>query len=75
MTDPVRIGILSTARIARTVVPQMQASDRAIVVAVASRSREKAAAFASEFQIPNVCDSYEELLQRDDVDDSRGGSW
>lgn len=68
MTDPVRIGILSTARIARTVVPQMQASDRAKVVAVASRSREKAAAFASEFQIPNVCDSYEELLQRDDVD-------
>ena len=68
MNNRVRFGILSTAKIARSVVPQMQASDRAEVVAIASRSREKAQVFANEFRIPTVCDSYEELLQRDDLD-------
>lgn len=68
MNDRVRFGILSTAKIARSVVPQMQASERAEVVAVASRSPEKALAFASEFRVPNACESYEELLRRDDID-------
>lgn len=59
---------MGTARICRTVVPQMKASSLADVVAVASRSQERASAFASEFEIPIAIDSYEELLRRDDVD-------
>lgn len=68
MTSPVRIGIMGTARIARTVVPQMLESDLATVVAVASRSLDRAQQFASEFAIPKACGSYDDLLTSDDVD-------
>lgn len=68
MNSRVRIGVLGTARIARTVIPHIIASDAAEIVAVASRSLEKAQAFAAEFRIPNACGSYEELIQRPDID-------
>ncbi|KAI9205143.1 putative AX110P protein [Polychytrium aggregatum] len=38
------------------------------VVAVASRSLEKAQAFAAKHDIPNVCTSYDELISRTDID-------
>ncbi|MBC7966616.1 MAG: Gfo/Idh/MocA family oxidoreductase [Fuerstia sp.] len=68
MTPPVRIGIMGTARIARTVVPQMALSERAEVVAVASRSLDKARIFAGEFGIPTAYGSYESLLTDNKVD-------
>lgn len=65
MSQRLRIGILGTARVARTVVPQMQLSDMASVVIVGSRSLEKAVAFAEEFQIPHAVGSYEDVLASD----------
>ena len=68
MTPPVRIGIMGTARIARTVIPQMTASEHADVVAVASRSIDKARTFAGEFGLRTAYGSYEKLLTDDSVD-------
>ncbi len=68
MTAPVRIGIMGTARVARTVVPQMTASEHADVVAVASRSLDKAQKFAGEFELQTAYGSYENLLSDDSVD-------
>ena len=59
---------MSTARITKTVVPEMIASDHAEVVAVASRSFEKAEEFADEFGIANAYDSYDKLLTAENID-------
>ncbi len=59
---------MGTARIARTVVPQITASEHAEVVAVASRALDKARLFAGEFGIRTAYGSYEELLTEDNVD-------
>lgn len=61
--EPVRIGVLGTARIAtRRVIPALKASAGCDVVAIASRSRARAQAVAGEFGIPGCHDSYEALL-------------
>ncbi|MBZ0274147.1 Gfo/Idh/MocA family oxidoreductase [bacterium] len=64
----IRFGILSTANIARTIVPAIAASRNAAAVAVASRDIKKARAFAARFGIEYACGSYEELLAREDID-------
>ena len=64
-----RWGILSTAHIARTqAVPAMLEAADAEIVAVGSRSLERAKAFATEFDIPRAHSSYEALLEDPDVD-------
>jgi predicted dehydrogenase len=64
-----RWGILSTADIGITkVVPALQRADRCEVVAIASRSRDRAAAAAARLGIPRAYGSYEELLASDEVD-------
>ena len=63
-----RWGLLSTARINRLIIPAIRASSRSEVTTVASRSREKAEAYAKEWQIPRVHASYEELLADPEVD-------
>jgi predicted dehydrogenase len=69
MTDaPLRWGILSTARINQALIPALQASDRAELVAVASRDAERARAYAETHGIPLGLGSYEALLERDDID-------
>lgn len=68
MVSPVRIGIMGTAKIARTVVPHMIASEVAAVVAVASRDIEKARQFAAEFGIESAYGTYDELLSASEVD-------
>lgn len=61
--EPVRWGILSTAKIGRTkVVPGMMKSPLCRVVAVASRNEENARGMAEELGIPKAYGSYEELL-------------
>jgi predicted dehydrogenase len=60
--EPVRWGILSTARINRQVIPGAQASPDVALVAVGSRTRESADAYAREWKIPTAHGSYEELL-------------
>jgi predicted dehydrogenase len=59
---PVRWGILSTAHINRLVIPGAQASPAIDLVAVASRARARAEAYAAEWGIPRAHGSYEELL-------------
>ncbi|MDX1646188.1 MAG: Gfo/Idh/MocA family oxidoreductase [Longimicrobiales bacterium] len=65
----VRWGVLSTANIGRAAVnPAIQASVNGALVAVASRSAERASAFAAEHGIPRSYGSYEELLGDDAID-------
>ncbi len=69
MADTIRWGILSTANIGKArVIPAMQQARNGKVVAVASRSLEKARAFADELGIPTAYGSYEELIAAPDVD-------
>jgi D-xylose 1-dehydrogenase (NADP+, D-xylono-1,5-lactone-forming) len=64
----VRLGILSTARINRLVLPAARASDRVEVVAVASRDEGHAEAYAQEHSIPQAYGSYDELLADPQID-------
>jgi predicted dehydrogenase len=67
--EPVRWGVLGTARIARTrVLPGMRRSEHARVVAVASRDGGRAGAVAREHGIERAYGSYEELLADRDVE-------
>jgi D-xylose 1-dehydrogenase (NADP+, D-xylono-1,5-lactone-forming) len=69
MAQKIRWGILSTASIGfRRVVPAMQQSSNGEVVAVASRSLDKAQRFAAERNIPRAYGSYEELIADPEID-------
>jgi D-xylose 1-dehydrogenase (NADP+, D-xylono-1,5-lactone-forming) len=61
-------GIISTAHINRLVLEGARESDRVDVVAVASRDRERAEAYARENQIERAHGSYESLLADPDVE-------
>jgi len=64
----VRFGILSTAHINRLVIPGAHASSKVDLVAVASRDRARAEAYAREWEIPVAYGSYEELLADDSIE-------
>lgn len=64
----VRWGLVSTANINRRLIPAIRESRRGELVAVASRSQEKAAAYASEWEIPQAFGSYEAMLESGAVD-------
>lgn len=67
--NKLRWGILSTAKIAvAKVIPAMQRGDRTEVVAIASRSLDKAEKAARDLNIPRAHGSYEELLADPEVD-------
>ncbi len=68
MTDKIRWGILSTARIGRRVISAIQASRNGEASLVASRSLERARAWASQHGVPRACGSYEELLADGEID-------
>jgi D-xylose 1-dehydrogenase (NADP+, D-xylono-1,5-lactone-forming) len=65
---PFRWGLLSTARINRAIIPPLQSSPRHALVAVASRDRERAEAYAREWAIPRVHASYETLIDDPEID-------
>ena len=67
-TPPLRIGILSTARIARSFAQAVRPSQQVRVEAVASRSSSKAQSFAAELDIPRSFGGYAELLADPDID-------
>jgi D-xylose 1-dehydrogenase (NADP+, D-xylono-1,5-lactone-forming) len=58
-----RLGLLSTANINNQILAGAAATDRIEVVAVASRNRAKADAYAAEHGIPRAHGSYEALLE------------
>ncbi len=64
----VRWGVLSTANINRAVLEGARLADGVEVVAVGSRDRARAEAYASENSIPRAHDSYDALLADDEVD-------
>jgi predicted dehydrogenase len=67
--DRLRLGILGTARIARTLfIPGVRASQLTQVAAVASRDIGRARSLAAELNIPHAHGSYEALLADPDVD-------
>ena len=65
---PVRLGFLSTARINTQLLLASHGSERARVVAVASRRPERAEAYARRNDIPRAHGSYEALLVDPDVE-------
>ena len=67
--ERVRWGVLGCASIAtRKVIPAMQHSARCAVVAIASRSAERAEQAARELQIPRSYGGYDDLLADPDVE-------
>jgi len=63
-----KLGLLSTADVNRKLVAGARLVDEVEVVAVASRSLERASAQASELDVARALGSYEELLSDPDVD-------
>jgi len=68
VSEPVRFGFLSTARINRRLLAAAAKSERAEVVAVASRDAGRAGAYAVEHGIPRSHGSYEALLEDREID-------
>lgn len=65
----IRWGILSTADIGMSkVTPAIQQADNCEVVAISSRSAERAEAAARQLGIPKAYGSYTAMLESDDVD-------
>src|SRR5918999_3759212 len=66
--QPVRWGLLSTARINQAVLEPARQTDRADVIAVASRDDRRAQAYAREHGVERAYGSYEALLGDPDVE-------
>lgn len=63
-----RWGILGTARINRRLIPAIRVAPRSELVAVASRTRARAEAYAHEWQIPRGVEGYQALLDDPAID-------
>lgn len=61
-------GLLSTARINRSLIPALRLSRRAKLVGVASRDLERAETYAREWRIPHAYGSYEAMLADPAID-------
>jgi len=68
MTEKIRWGILSTAKINNALINPIKQAVRSELVAVASRNLEKAKAYAKEKGIPKAHGSYEDLLSDSEID-------
>ena len=67
MTEHLQWGIISAARINRKLIPAIRATERADVIAVASRSPSRAIDYAAAWNLPRSYGSYETLLDDADV--------
>ncbi|MFA5908493.1 MAG: Gfo/Idh/MocA family oxidoreductase [Vicinamibacterales bacterium] len=63
-----RWGILGTARINRRLIPAMRLARRSELVAVASRTRARATAYAQGWEIPRAIEGYQALLDDPAID-------
>ena len=69
MTEKMRWGVISTAKIAREhVIPAMQRSQLAEVHGIASRSLDAAHQMAADLGIPKAYGSYEEMLADPEIE-------
>ena len=64
----IRWGILGTGRIAHSFAEGLRSTPGAELVAVGSRSKESASAFAAKFGIPHSFDTYRGLAEAQDID-------
>jgi len=65
----IRIGVLGAAKVAEyALIPPVADNDGAIISAVASRSVERAQAYAKKHSIPTISDDYQALVEREDID-------
>jgi D-xylose 1-dehydrogenase (NADP+, D-xylono-1,5-lactone-forming) len=67
-SEPVKWGIVSTADINRKVIPGAKASQQVDLVGVASRTQERADAYAQEWGIPRAYGSYDALLADPEIE-------
>ena len=65
---PIRWGVLAPGGIARTFARAVLGHTQGTVVAVGSRTRERAEQFAAEFEVPRVHDGYDALVADPEVD-------
>lgn len=68
MSDKIRWGLLTTAKINNALIEPIRQAERSELVAVSSRNLERAQAYAQEKNIPTAYGSYEELLAASDID-------
>ena len=68
ISSPLRWGLISTARINRALIKPLRASERNELLAVASRSLEKAQGYAAEWDIPQAYGSYQAMLDAPEID-------
>jgi len=68
MNKPYRWGILGTADISRRIIRAVRAIDNCELRAVASRSEQRARAWAAEHDIPLAFSSYDALLRSGEID-------
>jgi predicted dehydrogenase len=66
--DPIRWGIVSTGGIAHTMAADLRLLEDADLLAVSSRSAQRAQAFADEFGVERAYGSVDDLLADDEVD-------
>jgi predicted dehydrogenase len=66
--EPVKWGIISTADINRKVIPGAKASPKVDLLGVASRTKERADAYAREWEIERAYGSYDELLADPEIE-------
>ena len=72
----IRVGFIGLGGICRQRhVPGLKRLEGLEIVAVANRSRASSEQAAREFGIPVVCDTWQELIARDDVDAVFIGTW
>lgn len=66
--NKIKWGIIGPGTIAHSFAKGLQVLPDAAIYAVGARSKEKAAAFAELYDIPNVYSSYEEMLKNPEID-------
>lgn len=65
---PLKWGIISTARINESLIPPLRSSKRNEIIAVASRTMDKAQKYAEDWQIPRAYGSYQDMLEDPEID-------
>lgn len=76
MSEVIRIGLVGAGENTRSRhIPGFQAIDQVEIVAVANSTPESSKRVAEQFNIPNVCASWEEVVASPDVDAVVIGTW
>jgi len=76
MSNTIRVGIIGAGGNCRLHhIPKLQAIDGVEVTTVANRSRESGQRVAKEFSIPNVADSWGEIINNSEIDAVVIGTW